>query len=196
MEADRPRHPHFDLSRILVIDLEATCWQGTPPPGEESEVIEIGNAVLHVGDLRVEPGPEILVQPIRSSVSLFCRELTSLTQEMLQERGLTFPRAIEALEEAHGKLRATVWASYGGYDRKMLLAECERFGLDFPLSDTHLNVKRLVALIAGWTRETGMMKAMRRLGLEATPNGRHHRGGDDALEIARMLGRAMRGLRG
>ena len=167
MEADRPRHPHFDLSRILVIDLEATCWQGTPPPGEESEVIEIGNAVLHVGDLRVEPGPEILVQPIRSSVSLFCRELTSLTQEMLQERGLTFPRAIEALEEAHGKLRATVWASYGGYDRKMLLAECERFGLDFPLSDT-----------------------------EATPNGRHHRGGDDALEIARMLGRAMRGLRG
>jgi inhibitor of KinA sporulation pathway (predicted exonuclease) len=52
-------------------------------------------------------------------------------------------------------------------------------------------VKRLVALIAGWTRETGMMKALKRLGLEATPGSTHHRGTDDAVEIARMLGMAM-----
>jgi len=50
--------PRLDLSRIFVIDLEATCWQGTRPPGEGPEVIEIGNAVLHVADLHVEPGPE------------------------------------------------------------------------------------------------------------------------------------------
>jgi inhibitor of KinA sporulation pathway (predicted exonuclease) len=195
MDTERTHRPHFDLSRILVIDLEATCWQGTPPPGEESEIIEIGNAILHVGDLHVEPGPEILVRPIRSSVSAFCTELTSLTQVTVEEKGVSLPVAIEALETAHGKLRATVWASYGGYDRKMLLSECGRHGIELPLSDTHVNVKRLVALMAGWTRETGMLKAMKRLGLEATPGSTHHRGGDDAVEIARMLGLAMRGLR-
>jgi inhibitor of KinA sporulation pathway (predicted exonuclease) len=196
MHTERAKHPRFDLSRILVIDLEATCWQGPPPPGEEHEVIEIGNAILHVGDLHVEPGPEILVKPTRSSVSPFCTELTSITQEMLDERGLPFAEAIAVLEAAHGGLRAVVWASYGNYDRRMLLAECVRYGVEFPLSDTHLNVKRMVALMGGWVRETGMLRAMRRLRLDPTPGGTHHRGNDDAVEIARMLGLAMRGSRG
>ena len=178
-----------------MIDLEATCWQGPPPPGEEHEIIEIGNAVLHVGDLHVEPGPEILVRPTRSSVSPFCTELTSITQEMLDERGLPFAEAVAALEAAHGGLRAVVWASYGNYDRRRMLAECDRHGVDFALSDTHVNVKRLVALMGGWTRETGMLRAMRRLGLEPTPESMHHRGGDDAVEIGRLLGMAMKGLR-
>jgi len=196
MDSQRTHNRRFDLSRILMVDLEATCWQGPPPPGEDHEIIEVGNTVLHVGDMHVEPGPEILVRPNRSSVSPFCTELTRLTQAMLDERGLPFAEAVAALEAAHGGLRAVVWASYGGYDRRMLLAECERHGMQFPLSDTHMNVKRLVALMGGWTRETGMPRAMRRLGLEPTPGAKHHRGSDDAVEIARMLGLAMRGLRG
>jgi len=49
--------------------------------------------------------------------------------------------------------------------------------------------------MAGWTRETGMLRAMRRLGLEPTAGSTHHRGADDAVGTARMLGMAMRGLR-
>jgi hypothetical protein len=45
-----------------VIDVEATCWQGRGPAGEEPEIIEIGNAILRTAGLRVEPGPEILVR--------------------------------------------------------------------------------------------------------------------------------------
>ena len=29
------------LDKILVIDLEATCWAGDPPPGQDREIIEI-----------------------------------------------------------------------------------------------------------------------------------------------------------
>ena len=36
------------LDCILVVDLEATCWVGGPPEGQESEIIEIGLCVLHV----------------------------------------------------------------------------------------------------------------------------------------------------
>ena len=102
MDTQQTHHSHLDLSRVLVIDLEVACWQGPPPPGEEHEVIEIGNAILHVHDLHVEPGPEILVRPTRSTVSDFCTELTGLTQEALDERDLTFPEALGRLEGATG----------------------------------------------------------------------------------------------
>lgn len=196
MDAERNRRRRFDLTRIVVIDLEATCWHGPPPTGEDHEIIEIGNAVLRVGDLQLEPGPEILVRPTRSGVSEFCTELTSLTAEMLEERGVSFPEAIETLEAAHDQLRATVWASYGDYDRRMLSSECERHGIEFPLSNTHLNVKRLVALMSGWARETGLRRALKRLDLEPTPGSTFHRGSDDAVEIARVLGLVMRRSRG
>ena len=29
-------------NKIIIIDLEATCWEGIPPKGEVSEIIEIG----------------------------------------------------------------------------------------------------------------------------------------------------------
>lgn len=195
MEARPPRHPKFDLSRILVIDLEATCWRGPRPPGEEPEIIEIGNAVLHVGDLHVEPGPELLVRPTRSTISDFCTDLTGITQEMIDEGGLLFVDAIEVLRETHGDLRRMVWASYGEYDRKKLTEECQHHRIPFPLGDTHLNVKRLVALTAGWGRERGMTGAMRGLDLEPTQGSKHHQGADDAVNIGRMLALVLGGSR-
>ena len=195
MDAEPTHHPHFDLSRVLVIDLEATCWQGPRPVGEEPEIIEIGNAILNTADLRVEPGPEILVRPTCSQVSPFCTELTGITQEMVDERGLPFAEALEALREAHGDLTRMAWASYGEYDRRKLNEACQRCGVPFPLGNTHLNVKRLVALAAGWVREDGMTGAMRRLGVLPFPGSRHHRGCDDAANIATMLGVLFQGLR-
>jgi len=187
MDTHTSRRPRFDLSRILVIDLEATCWRGDPPADETSEVIEVGNAVLHTGGLHVEPGPEILVRPTRSSVSEFCTELTTLSPQVLEKRGVSFPQALDALLAAHGELKATVWASYGEYDRRKLTEECQHHGIAFPLGDTHLNVKRVVAIMAGWPRETGMMRAIRRLGLEPVERSTHHRGADDAVNIGRLL---------
>lgn len=195
MQTEAVRPPRFDLSRILVIDLEATCWQGPRPPGEGPEIIEIGNAILHVPDLRVEPGPEILVRPTRSTVSGFCTQLTGITQAMVDEAGLPLADAIGVLREAYGDLKRMVWASYGEYDRRKLTEECQHHGIPFPLGATHLNVKRLVALAAGWERENGMAGAMRRLGIEPLPGSRHHRGCDDAANIAMLLGMVLGGGR-
>jgi len=81
-------------------------------------------------------------------------------------------------------------------DLRWLLPQCQHHGIPFPLGATHLNVKRLVALSARWDREEGMAGAMRRLGVEPLPGSRHHRGCDDAVEIARLLGRVLGGVRG
>jgi inhibitor of KinA sporulation pathway (predicted exonuclease) len=195
MDSETAEGLHGDLGRVLVIDLEATCWRGPQPPGQEPEVIEVGNAILHVGHLHVEPGPELLVQPTRSTVSGFCTELTGLTQEMLEEAGLSFPEALDALGEAYGDLRTMAWASYGDYDRRKLMQECEYHGVPFPFGGTHTNVKRELARMAGWRREVGMAGAMRRLGLDPVPGSRHHRGADDAVNIARLLALVLGGLR-
>ena len=112
---------------------------------------------------------------------------------MVDECGLSLADAIEVLREAHGDLGRMVWASYGEYDRRKLNEECQQHGMPFPLGATHLNVKRLLALSAGWDREDGMAGAMRRLGVEPIPGSRHHRGCDDAVEIARLLGMVLGG---
>nr|MDQ2829840.1 DNA polymerase III [Chloroflexota bacterium] len=36
------------LDQVVVIDVESTCWEGAPPVGEESEIIEIGVCTLDV----------------------------------------------------------------------------------------------------------------------------------------------------
>ena len=35
------------LDYIVLEDVEATCWDGEPPPGEDSDIIEIGVCLLH-----------------------------------------------------------------------------------------------------------------------------------------------------
>ncbi|MFZ1266587.1 MAG: DNA polymerase III, partial [Anaerolineae bacterium] len=60
------------LDHILVVDVEATCWQGEPPPGQSSEIIEIGLCLLDVATLARVERRDILVRPIRSTISAFC----------------------------------------------------------------------------------------------------------------------------
>ena len=36
------------LDQIVVIDVEATCWERTPPAGQELEISEIGVCTLSV----------------------------------------------------------------------------------------------------------------------------------------------------
>lgn len=101
---------------VLVIDVEATCWEGAPPPGEQAEIIEIGHTLLDVPAGEVREAGTTLVRPQRSKVSPFCTALTTLTPEEVGG-GVPFADACRFLEETFGA-RATTWASYGGYDRR------------------------------------------------------------------------------
>jgi inhibitor of KinA sporulation pathway (predicted exonuclease) len=172
------------LDRILVIDVESTCWApGEQPAGAESEIIEIGVAEVDVASAAVVGSASILVRPERSSVSRFCTELTTLTQEQVRE-GTSFQAACATLRKQYkSDLRA--WASYGDYDRSQFERQCGAANVRYPFGKTHLNVKNLFALVHTLPREVGMSEALGRLGLSL--EGTHHRGGDDAKNIARLL---------
>jgi len=168
---------------VLVIDVEATCWEGDPPPGEQAEIIEIGHALLDVPTGRVQEAGTTLVRPQRSEVSPFCTALTTLTPEMVAG-GVPFAAACSFLGETLGA-RMTTWASYGGYDRRQFARQCEAFGVPYPFGETHLDVKDLFALAHGLPRRVGMAAALKHLGRPLI--GTHHRAGDDARNIAGVL---------
>jgi len=101
------------LDEILVVDVESTCWDGPPPEGEESEIIEIGLSVVDVGSLTRMSKHSILVKPERSTISSFCTELTTLTPEMLTEAGTLVDACKRLKKDFSSKDR--LWASWGDY---------------------------------------------------------------------------------
>ncbi len=170
--------------QILVVDLESTCWEGEPPEGQQSEIIEIGLCVLDVRTCQRLENPTFIVRPVQSTVSDYCTELTTLTQEDV-DKGMSLLEACELLRARHGS-RHRMWASYGDYDRWMFKASCRALNVEYPFGFRHLNVKSLFAAVYALPREISLARAMEMM--DWPLEGTHHRGGDDAWNIARILG--------
>jgi inhibitor of KinA sporulation pathway (predicted exonuclease) len=171
------------LDQIVVIDVEATCWESTPPTGQEPEIIEIGICALSAGNRQRLEGRSVLVRPQRSTVSAFCTRLTTLTQEQVST-GLAFAEACAQLQKEF-LTKERVWASYGDYDRRQFERQCRAERITYPFGPSHLNVKTLFALVHGLPHEVGMDEALKTLHLPL--EGTHHRAGDDAWNIALIL---------
>jgi inhibitor of KinA sporulation pathway (predicted exonuclease) len=170
---------------ILIVDLEATCWDSRPPRGQESEIIEIGVCIMNAKTGKISKNEGILVKPQYSKVSPFCTELTTLTQNMLDSEGVMLEDAFDILRAEYDSEDLT-WASYGNYDLNMLQNQARRFYADYPMSDDHINVKTLFGELHPTIRKSvGMSRALGELGF--TLEGTHHRGVDDAKNIARIL---------
>jgi len=165
----------------LVVDLEATCDDLGAVPRHESETIEIGAVLVDGASLRPIAEQTIFVRPVvHTALTPFCTRLTTITQDMV-EHALGFVAAATRLA-AFGD--GALFCSWGAYDRNQLAADARRHGIAPPLSD-HWNLKEAYAERAGTRRGLGNQAALRRLGLE--PAGTHHRGIDDARNIARLL---------
>lgn len=170
--------------KIIVIDLEATCWEGQPPKGQVNEIIEIGICMLDTATGDITGNKGILVRPERSAVSGFCTRLTTITPAMLAADGVPFDQACKGLRSTYEAQQYT-WASYGAYDLKMMSAQCRMRNVDYPLSQDHINVKELFVQRRGLSRKLGMNGALEELGIPL--EGTHHRGVDDARNIAKIL---------
>ena len=169
--------------RTIVFDLEATCWEHQRA-SDQMETIEIGAVALDEnGAVTDEFG--CFVRPVaHPKLSEFCTRLTSITQ-MDVDGAEYFARAFEqfvAWAEQGGE--SLLLVSWGAYDPRQLQTDCARSGVEYPDSFTrHLNLKTHFARVRG-TRAPGMTRALEMLGLPLV--GTHHRGLDDARNIAAM----------
>lgn len=175
----------FATNNLLVLDVEATCWSGPHPAGMDSEVIQVG-AVAIDRDCTVYFQGSIFVRPVNSTVSGFCTDLTGITADDLKD-ARSFAEAMTILKP----WKNYPWASWGNYDRSILLRQCERDGVDFPLNpQRHVNIKTIYALGRRLRAEMGVEEALEHAGLvfDGTP----HRALDDAWNALRLLGSVMR----
>lgn len=179
------------LDKIIVVDVESTAWEGAPPPGEVSEIIEVGICMLDVASGTCEGREGYIIKPTRSVVSEYCTRLTSLTQEDV-DKGISFGNACSALKTKFESKDRT-WASWGDYDRRQFERQCRVQNVGFPFGPSHINVKNLFALAFELPHEVGMSQALEHLGLPL--EGTHHRGIDDAWNIAAILSRLLLGMR-
>jgi inhibitor of KinA sporulation pathway (predicted exonuclease) len=179
-----------DLKSINIVDIESTCWQkeGDKLPGEVSEIIEIGIVSLDIKNLTILQKDSFLIKPQFSKVSPFCTQLTTITQSMLDTQGISLEEALNQIK-AQYKPHLRTWGSYGDYDRVQFEVNCKRLNLPNIWGSTHLNIKNNLALKYKLNKELGMSEACKFLNIPLL--GTHHRGLDDALNIAEIYKKIM-----
>src|SRR6188472_4163199 len=128
--------------RIVVIDVEATCWK-KGVFSRKKETIEIG-AVRLLPDRAESTWPEFqtFVRPRRlPRLSTFCRELTGITEEDIAPAP-TFPEALRLFLDWSEPLERVVLASWSHYDMWQIDLDLEAHGLP-ELAIPLLDVKKL-----------------------------------------------------
>lgn len=174
------------MARILVVDLEATCSDDGSIAPEDMEIIEIGACWTTECGVVLERFQHLVRPLARPILTPFFKQLIGITQEEIDQAPL-FPvaaRALQAFVDNHVS-DDTVWMSWGTYDHKQLLRDAQRHGVAMPLTMPHQNAKRLFAKAQRIGKEVGMARACKLAGLEL--EGQHHRGLDDAVNIAKLM---------
>ena len=171
----------------VIIDLEATCWE-TGQRLDRMEIIEIGAVLLESSCGPVLRTFAAFVRPVESPVlSDFCRQLTSIQQADV-DAAESFPRVLSRLLQWIGP-EIYALCSWGAYDLGQLRVDCARHGIALPTPfERHINLKQQYSLWRG-VRPTGMKGALRREGIAL--EGTHHRGADDAQNIAKLAMRIL-----
>ncbi|MGM0484920.1 MAG: exonuclease domain-containing protein [Candidatus Krumholzibacteriota bacterium] len=166
----------------VVFDLEATCW-GRHKNLSEMETIEIGAVRLDPESYEITDTFSTFVKPDQNpGLSDFCRELTSIRQSDV-DSAPGFPGALERFLIWAGGNKVT-YCSWGTYDIKQLRKDISSNSVELrdPLRK-HISLKQLFAHLYE-RKPCSMKKALNILGLEL--EGIHHRGIDDARNIAKI----------
>jgi inhibitor of KinA sporulation pathway (predicted exonuclease) len=173
-------------SYYMIIDLEATCSNDESVPRDEMEIIEIGGVMLSATTFEVESEFQTFVRPVRHPrLTEFCVSLTGIVQGDVRDAP-SFPQAIEAMKEWMSDFGDSMFCSWGDYDRKQFIKDCDFHHIVYPFRAGHLNLKAEAGRVLG-RKPMGISEALRQLGMEF--EGSHHRGLDDARNIARIVRR-------
>jgi inhibitor of KinA sporulation pathway (predicted exonuclease) len=147
------------------------------------EIIEIGAVYLDSSRGPVVDEFARFVRPVLSpKLSQFCKKLTSITQVDVDGAETFFSVFNEFLNWIGDA--PFVLCSWGAYDLNQFRSDCTRHGIQLPESfERHINLKEEFARLYS-VRSCGMAAALKRTGLPL--KGTHHRGIDDARNIAEL----------
>lgn len=168
----------------LIIDLEATCTNADEFPRHESEIIEIG-AVLVNENNEIISQYNTFIKPVRNpKITKFCTELTSIVQSDV-DNAPGFKDAMQDFIDYMDGLGDFIFCSWGDYDKNQFRRDSEYHEVPNHMAQyEHVNIKKKFAQMRG-IKPCGLKSALNYSGLEF--EGNHHRGIDDALNMARLM---------
>ncbi|MDO9519355.1 MAG: 3'-5' exonuclease [Pseudohongiella sp.] len=177
--------------RIVICDLEATCWvDGESLPIDDMEVIEIGCVLCDLAGNITEEFTTF-VRPTKFPIlSPFCTQLTSITQANV-DNAPHFEAAMGLLDNWCAQ-RVAFWSSWGNYDKRLLLNQEQRIAGSFSFTKLpHVNLKKAWRRTTKQRRHNGLQAALsfHELAFEGTA----HRAIFDAKNTARLLPYISRG---
>jgi len=173
---------------LLVVDLEATCDDRTKAepslvPKHEMETIEIGAVLVDASSMQPIDELGVFVRPVRHpTLTPFCTRLTTIAQSDVDAAPL-FPEAVGRVGAMIGA-RRVLFCSWGDYDRHQLAQDAAYHRIEVSWARHHLNLKKHFTERLGLPKKLGMDGALAHAGLAL--EGLHHRGIDDARNIARI----------
>ncbi|BDD06737.1 3'-5' exonuclease [Aureibacter tunicatorum] len=167
----------------IVFDLEATCWDGWDK--SQNETIEIG-AVLINDDKEIVSEFCKFIKPLKHPIlSEFCKKLTSIQQSDVDNADYFG----DVINEFQDWIRQGdddyILCSWGFYDKKQFEADCDLNGLDKAWVEKHVSLKHQYGKFKKLRRAIGMKNTL--LNENILLEGIHHRGIDDARNIAKIF---------
>jgi 3'-5' exoribonuclease 1 len=173
------------MKNYLVIDLEATCSDDGSIGREEMEIIEIGAVVVSAANHEPLAEYQSFIRPVRNSVLTdFCRSLTNISQSQV-DSAKTFPNVLVPFMVWADQYSPFTFCSWGNYDRSQFIQDCSFHSVVYPFGPGHINLKEQFAKARGRKKKVGVPSALQSVGLSFS--GSHHRGIDDARNIARLI---------
>jgi inhibitor of KinA sporulation pathway (predicted exonuclease) len=169
---------------FLILDLEATCWQGNDM-NRRQEIIEL--AAFHVngfGDIKGQF--QSFVRPTdHPRLSAYCLDLTGIRQEQV-DKARRFDAFIHTFQDwldtiDHPQLLCT----WGAMDRPLIRAECQRHDIDPDFLPPGINLKAQYTSLNRLPKEPGLVKALEDAGIAF--EGSQHRALDDAYNTTLLF---------
>ena len=165
------------------MDLESTCWEKRTDP-KYQEIIEIGAIKLNDSLEIIEEFDRFILPIENPQLSQFCQDLTQISQNNVDQADsfdAVFPQFLSWI--GSGSYRIATW---GAYDIKHIQLNCKRHSIKFPKRFTkqHINIKATFAEKKR-IRPCGMDQALQMMNIPL--KGTHHRGIDDARNIATIF---------
>ena len=170
---------------FLIIDLEATCDENNALPRQEMETIEIGAVMVESEKLDPISEFQTFIKPIRHKILTdFCKELTSIRQEDV-DNAPTYPEAIEEFKPWLSQYDNFLFGSWGKFDRYQLQQDSKFHEIPYPIPSKHINLKRYFKKNQNLNKRYNMAEALELA--EISLQGTHHRGIDDARNLAKLM---------
>lgn len=182
----------FMYRYLFVLDFEANCQQGEQL--DPQEIIEFPVVVVDtkVNAIVKEFTFHTYIKPDVHKLTPFCTELTGITQELVDSKGIPLAEALKKFHQWATALEFNLdeccFVTCGLWDLKTCLkneAAFRKIDLD-PFFKRFVNLKEVFSITYGFKDSRfGMVDMLDELEIEQ--KGRHHSGIDDSFNIAEIV---------